>query len=102
MTEGTPPTNPPRTGEKKYWLDRPENVDKIYWGVIIVCAALFLGDAFYHKHPYFSMEKVFGFYGIFGFVACVGLVLAAKELRKLLMRGEDYYDKTDEDAGSKH
>ncbi len=102
MTEGTPPTDTPRPGEKKYWLDRPENVDKIYWSVIIVCAALFLGDAFYHKHPYFSMEKIFGFYGIFGFVACVGLVLAAKELRKFLMRGEDFYDKANDDAEGRH
>ena len=31
-------------------------------------------------------------YGIFGFVACVALVLIAKQLRKVLMRREDYYD----------
>ena len=93
MTDHTPPP-----GEKRYWLDDPKNVDKVYWSVIVVCALLFLLDAFYEKHPVFSMEKYFGFYGIFGFVACVGLVLAAKELRKLLMRREDYYDS--DDAGS--
>ncbi len=33
-----------------------------------------------------------GFDAIYGFVACVGLVIAAKGLRVLLMRDEDYYD----------
>lgn len=86
-------THSPRPGEKRYWLDDPRNVDKVYWSVIVVCAVLFLLDAFYEKHPEFEMEKIFGFYGIYGFVACVGLVLAAKEMRKLLKRDEDFYDR---------
>lgn len=85
------------SGEPKRWLDHSRNVDKIYWAVIAVSAALFLADVFYHKHPEFKMEAVFGFYGLYGFFACVGLVLAAKGLRVFLMRREDYYD-TDEAA----
>jgi hypothetical protein len=80
----------------KYWLDNPKNVDKIYWSVIVVSVLLFLCDALYHKHPEFGIEKVFGFYGIYGFVACVGLVLAAKGLRAWLMRDESYYDAKDD------
>ena len=30
--------------------------------------------------------------GLYGFVACVFLVLMAKLLRRILMRPEDYYD----------
>lgn len=86
MTDRTPPP-----GEKTYWLDKRRNVDKVYWAVVVICVALFLADAFYAKHPSFDMEYLFGFYGLFGFVACVGLVLAAKEMRKLLKRGEDFY-----------
>ncbi len=86
MAEQRPP-------DKTYWLDRPGSVDKVYWTVVAICAALFLGDAFYEKHPEFEMETVFGAYGLFGFVACVFLVLAAKELRKLVKRDEDYYDR---------
>ena len=41
----------------------------------------------------FAIEHVFGFYGLFGFVACVALVLIAKQLRRVLMRPEDYYDR---------
>lgn len=81
---------------RKYWLDEPSNVDKIWYGLLAVCALLFVADAFYHKHIHFSLEGWFGFYGIYGFVACVFLVLAARGLRRLLMRPEDYYDRHDD------
>tara|TARA_R110002072_G_scaffold180835_21_gene336871 strand:- start:2200 stop:2505 length:306 start_codon:yes stop_codon:yes gene_type:complete len=96
MTDQSPHnTDAPKSGDgRKYWLDNPKNVDKVYWSVILVSVLLFFADALYHKHPEFGIEKVFGFYGLYGFVACVGLVLAAKGMRVLLMRDEDYYDDT--------
>ena len=78
---------------KKYWLDRSENVTKLYralWGVGI---GLIFADLFFHKHEEFSFAAWFGYYGFFGFVACVVLVLTAKVLRRVLMRSEDYYDR---------
>ena len=83
----------PSPDEKAYWLDNPKNVAKVFWSVVGTCVILFVADAFYHKHVELEAESWFGFYGIYGFVACVALVLAAKELRKILMRGEDYYDR---------
>jgi hypothetical protein len=83
----------PGKPERTYWLDNPRNVDKIFWALCGLCAALFLADALYAKHAVFDFEEWFGFFGLFGFIACVFLVLAAKELRKLLLRGEDYYDR---------
>ena len=79
--------------EKTYWLDSPRNVRKIVWAVYIVCAFFFAIDIFVPKHGPFAIEHVFGFYAIYGFVCCVGLVLAAKELRRILKRPEDYYDR---------
>jgi hypothetical protein len=55
MTEQSPPPENPGAGERKYWLDSPANVDKIYWAVVVVCGALFLADALYHKHPEFGI-----------------------------------------------
>ena len=78
--------------EKRFWLDDKRNVDKIVIALVIVCAGLFVADFFYHKHVHFAFEDWFGFFGWFGFIGCVALVLAAKELRKLVKRGEDYYD----------
>ncbi len=77
---------------KKYWLDRPGNGDKVYWSLCALCALLLLADAVYEKHPIYEVETWFGFYALFGLVFSVGLVLAAKELRRFLMRKEDYYD----------
>jgi asparagine N-glycosylation enzyme membrane subunit Stt3 len=81
---------------KKYWLDEKKNVDKIWYALLVLCALLFLGDALYHKHTHFAVEGWFGFYGLYGFIACVALVLAARVLRVILMRPEDYYDKADD------
>jgi hypothetical protein len=79
--------------ERRYWLDAPGNVTKIVWTLVAVCVALFFADAFYHKHGYFAIEHVFGFYALFGFVAYVALIFLAKRLRTVLMRPEDYYDR---------
>jgi hypothetical protein len=77
---------------RRYWLDNPRNVDRIVWTLYGICTALLAIDWFVPKHGPFVVEHWFGFYGIYGFVACVGLVLAAKEMRRVLMRPEDYYD----------
>jgi hypothetical protein len=80
-------------GEPRYWLDDPANVTRIVWALVAVCAALLLADAFYVKHGHFAIERVFGFYALFGFVAYVGLISLGKGLRTILMRREDYYDR---------
>ena len=93
MTDTPNGQQPPSPGEeKKYWLDERRNVTKIFWGLVLVCASLGLADFFYGKHIILAFEDVPAFFGIFGFVVCVGLVLGAKELRKVLKRDEDYYD----------
>jgi len=82
----------------KYRLDRPQTVRRVYHIVIGICVVLGLIDVvnlalhFFHHHAYFSIEHVPNFYGFYGFVGCVFLVLAAKQLRRVLMRDEDYYD----------
>lgn len=82
-------------GKRRYWLDDPRNVTKLVWALVSVCTVLFFADGFYEKHGEVAVEYLFGFYGIFGFVGCVGLVLAAKWLRIVVMRPENYYDSDD-------
>ncbi len=85
--------NGPPKDEKQYWLDKPASVTAVYRSVVGVCAVLLLLDLFHEKHVESEIEHYFGFYGVYGFVCCVFLALAAKGLRKLVMRGEDYYDR---------
>ncbi len=80
-------------GNSPRWLDDPRNVDRIVYALYSVSALLLIIDPFIHKHGPFAIEHWWGFYGIYGFVCCVFLVLAAKELRKLVSRQEDYYDR---------
>lgn len=82
-----------RPPETERWLDRRQNISKVYLGVWIVCAMLLVVEPLVHKHGAFPIETWPGFHGIFGFVACVGLVLAAKALRRWLKRPADYYDR---------
>lgn len=79
--------------QRQYWLDDSRNVDKIFWSLVGVCILLAAADFFYHPHGHFSWEEWINFYGFYGFISCVGLVLVAKQMRKLLMRKEDYYDR---------
>ena len=82
--------------KNSYWLDKPGNVKKLLVGLYLVCGCLLLSDAIYHRHTILSMENWFGFYGIYGFVACVILVLVATQIRKLVSRPEHYYERKDD------
>lgn len=79
--------------ERKRWLDDPRNVDKIFYWLCGACALAFMADFLFEKHGYFSWEHWTGFHGVYGFISCVGLVLAAKQMRRLVKRSEDYYDR---------
>ena len=78
--------------EKTYWLDQPRNVNRLVYGLVLICGVLLLADFFYHKHIHFAFEGWFGFFAWYGFLVCVGLVLLAKALRRIVKRDEDYYD----------
>jgi len=82
-----------KNGGKRFWLDDIRNVHKLFWALVVVCALLFLSDAVYEKHVIYEFENWFGFFGLFGFIMSFVLVLSARELRKFLMRDEDYYDR---------
>ena len=78
---------------KTHMFDKPENVTKVLKIFFSTLAVLLVIDFFLHKHTYFPWEEWPEFYAIFGFVACVVLVLAAKYiLRPLVKHDEDYYE----------
>ncbi|MEM1162905.1 MAG: hypothetical protein AAGJ28_18420 [Pseudomonadota bacterium] len=89
-----PPEIPQRQpDEKPTWIDHRKNVNLICYILYGVSAFLLLIDPLVHKHGPFEIEHYWGFYGIYGFVGCVFLVLAARAMRTLVMRSEDYYDR---------
>ena len=80
------------TSEKKYLFDNPRNVDRLLRHFYVICVLLVIVDFIVHRHIEMDWENVPAFYALYGFVACVALVLMAKVLRKVVMRKEDYYD----------
>lgn len=79
--------------EKKHIFDDPRNVKRIVLILFMICGLSVVAEFFVHLHPEHPWEKsVFNFYSLYGFIACVMLVLIAKMLRYFIMRKEDYYD----------
>ncbi len=81
--------------EEQDFFDRPSNIQwilRIFYGI---CAFLVVIDFFIHRHIETAAEKLPAFYAIYGFVACVVLVLIANQMRKLLIRDEHYYENTE-------
>lgn len=79
--------------EKSHMFDNPKNVKRLLALFFTAVVLLFVIDLFVHKHAHFPWEHWPVFYAIFGFVACVLLVLISRfVLRPLVKRGEDYYE----------
>ena len=78
---------------KTHMFDKPENITRVlrvFFATLVVLLGI---DFFVHKHTFFPWEEWPEFYAIFGFVACVVLVLTAKYiLRPLVKRDEEYYE----------
>lgn len=75
------------------WADKPDNQRLIRRILYVACALLVVADFVVHRHIYTDIERVPAFYALYGFVALVGVVMAAKGLRYFVKRNEDYYDR---------
>lgn len=79
--------------ENPGWADKPENKRRIRWVLYGVCVGLVIADLIVHRHISTPAERLPAFYALYGFVALVGVVVAAKGLRLLIKRDEGYYDR---------
>ena len=89
-----PETNSPS------WFEKPANVNRLIVGLVVACVALLLvelifGGSFYSDHHpahFPSVEHVFGYQALLGFVAFVVVVFLGTMLRYVIRRSENYYD----------
>ena len=73
-------------------FDNVRNIKRLlffFYGCLVLLLIL---DPFVHKHADFPWEAAPNFFAAYGFGCCVGLIFAAKLLRRILKRGEGYYD----------
>jgi hypothetical protein len=80
------PSEPPGMWDKK------KNVERFLRVFYAICTLLVVLDFVVHRHIYHPWEALFGFHAWYGFAACWILVVIAKQMRRVLMRSEDYYD----------
>lgn len=73
------------------WADSSSAVERIIFWLCVICGILFLLDFIVHRHSYAPGEGLPGFYAVVGFVAFTLIVLGAKQLRRLILRNEQYY-----------
>ena len=74
-----------------HWLARPATIRKLWIGFAIVLALLGAADFLVHKHEHVGPDGWFGFYWVYGFGACVAMVVFAKVLGVLIKRADTYY-----------
>ncbi|PKQ01389.1 MAG: hypothetical protein CVT73_23690 [Alphaproteobacteria bacterium HGW-Alphaproteobacteria-12] len=74
------------------FVDKPHNVTRLFYLLLVICIALGLSDFLYHKHAYFAVEEFPAIYGIFGFIVYAAVIFLAKGLRLIVRRPEDYYE----------
>lgn len=85
------PSTYPALGRWMTWVDKPGSGIKILWALILICIGVFALEWTYEKKSHFGAEDIKGFYAFYGFVMFTILILAAKGLRVLIKRPEDYY-----------
>ncbi|HBS26322.1 MAG TPA: hypothetical protein DD827_04215 [Gammaproteobacteria bacterium] len=81
-----------KKAESSHIFDNPRNVQRLLKGFYAICIMLVIADFIIHRHTTMDWEKIPAFYAIYGFIAYVLLVALSNLLRKLVMRGENYYD----------
>ena len=86
--------------EKQHIFDNPNNVRRIVRTLVGICIVLVAIDFFYVRYAARPWEGLIGFYAFYGFVACVALVLIAREMCKVVMCSEDYYIKDEKGDGA--
>lgn len=76
------------------FFDKSENIKVLKILFYLGLALTVVVDFFIRReYVHFSWEIIPGFYALFGFIACLAIIVIAKTLgHKWLMKREDYYD----------
>ena len=76
---------------QQHWLMRPRTIRRLRVGGGVVLGFTVLAEYLVDRHPHFTFDQLPGFNAIFGFLACVALILVAKLIGLALKRADSYY-----------
>ena len=74
-------------------LGTPARDRVVLYALYAICAVAVIADFIIHRHVDHPWEALPAFYSLYAFVSIIILIFAAKALRKLVMRPENYYDR---------
>lgn len=77
---------------KPHWLQRAETIRWLWVLFALVLGATLLAGLWLPPHGHFGVDGHFGFKAWYGFATCIGMIVIAKLLGRLLKRGDGYYD----------
>lgn len=77
---------------KQHWLVRPATIRLLWVIFVLVLVLTVLAGLLLPTHGYFGLDGGFGFNAWYGFASCIGMILFAKLLGRVLKRGDSYYD----------
>ena len=80
------------------WLARLSSIRllwRVFWAVLALTVA---AQLVIKVKGYFGVDEWFAFGAIYGFLACLAMVLVAKGLGYVLKRDENYYRPEDDDG----
>ena len=80
-----------------HWLVRPTTIRWIWRVSIAVLAFTVLWQLVFPVKGYFAVDGWLGFGAVYGFFACVVMVIVAKGLGLFLKRDQHYYDERQSD-----
>lgn len=78
------------------WLARPSTIRLLWWVFAAILAVSVAVQLVFKVKGYFGVDGWLGFGAVFGFLACLAMVLFAKVLGWFLKRDEDYYRERDD------
>jgi hypothetical protein len=78
---------------KQHWLVRPGTIRVLWAAFLSILALTVLASLTTVMHARFWLDGTFAFNAWYGFVTCIGMILVAKLLGRLLHREDSYYDR---------
>lgn len=79
------------------WLARPETIRLLWWVFAAVLALSVAAQVLFKVKGYFGVDGWLGFGALYGFLACLAMVLVAKVLGRFLKRDAGYYRERQDD-----
>ncbi len=70
---------------------RPRTIRGLWIAFLVILALTVLGDFVFPPQGKFGVDGTIGFYGWFGFLSCVVLILGPRVLGMILKRPDDHY-----------